>query len=365
MPKYVALLLLISILLIPSASANSQDLALGTGQNFLEFLEDPSGSIYTDVKININGGKGDHQVKAEIVDLMIEADGTKAVLPLGSTPFSPIGRFNLSSYRETYRPNGANQTFQFKIYSDQSASIKDVVSGGVRITVSPTNPRPGNAISRGVGLVLTFIHIPKELEISQTTNGVNNFDIRFSSVQDIALHRLFLPEIPRIVSSGPIQVTYTQKNTGNVFQIVTDTVRIRKIGGNDYVFQSTLQNRLLLPDQEIEKGVSVMDRTEKSQLQIDPLGWGIFKLELNSSGRVGGQNGASAKDSLFFIIFPWKHFLLSVIAIFFLFKLRPKLVITAQAKKRTLPDKLNDDGVLGNANLQRAVPKKNSRKNFS
>jgi hypothetical protein len=334
----IKLLLIIIISTIAStthAVSLEPEISIGTDQNFLIFKSDSQGFLTSEATFRVSGGSADARISLSLSDLMVNSSGVKELLPLGATPTSPKGNFRLISDSNIYIPNGEVQSFKAKIISRKPGPLQNIISGGLRITVTPSLEQGRSQLSRAVGIVLTFVYSPDDSISAKSNLEINNSQIEFSNPSTTSAQRLWLPELPQILSAGPVQLNYIQENTGNIFGVVTDSISIRRMWdpADQYLFQGQLRNRLLLPGQKMEKQIELVEQILNSNRTISLLGWGIYEVEINSIARIGNVDEGWYTSKSRFLILPWKQISLGLLilgALFFLQKLRKKMLSKAK-----------------------------------
>lgn len=301
--------------------ATASELSIGIDQAFLELEKDANGKSFYEVEYRLIGGTKS-RIHVELTDLIVNNDGLKELLPLGATPESPLGLFKIEPYDNLYEPNGRIQKHRVKISSVSSKPVNRSVVGGLRITVDPSPFNKGNGTYRAIGVALTFAYSPEKPTELVANGRIENFELGITNPKVTSMHRLWLPELPSIKSSGPITFTYSQKNFGNIYQIVSDSVMVRRLGGSaeDWIHRTELENRLLLPNQVIQKEVSIVEKTVNSNREINPLGWGVYQLRVVSKGRYLDNKTATQISEKIFIIFPWKQSILLIFVILILLR---------------------------------------------
>ena len=314
-----------------SIDANASELSVGVSETFLELKPESNGKISSKAQFRIGGGQK-AKITIQLCDLYVNEDGLKELLPLGATPNSPKGILEIGPYQGAYIPNGRVQTFEVEILSVGVKPINNSITGGLRITVDPTPFENGKSTYRAIGLALTFVYSPKNQSALTIKSGIQNTELEILNPKLSPASRLWLPELSFLKSSGPIELKYQQTNNGNIFQVVTDVVTVRKLGSpkENLIFEARIKNRLLLPNQKLDKNLTVIDKSINSNREINPIGWGIYKIRIISTGNYLGAERATVLNEKNFIVFPWKQFL--VILIFALALLRRRLKVNLESK---------------------------------
>lgn len=294
-------------------------------QIFLSKKEAKKGGSFT---LAISGGK-EAQLSIDLVDIYADPSGSKRVLPLGSSDFSPKSLVKFKKTGTTYSPSGEFQFFEIPFRFKKKADLSRPILGGLKISLI-TKDSSSNDLRVESSVVGTFSYYPKGAGLGFSPS------IRLSEEKLIRPNSDFppfgfLPDFPFLFNGGGLEVSYKTENTGNIF-LETNTEVVVKgplfFGwGTDAVpFESSDSKAFLVPNQVFVDQVPI-EIVRPNERGLDPLGFGFYEVQINVIGSLGSDLLAGDSSSRIILIFPWK-FVLTALILLILF--RRTIVSTAR-----------------------------------
>ncbi len=289
---------------------------VNNAQVFSSAAEATSGGV---IRLSVSNGR-DATVKVELVDIFANSQGAKQSVPLNSTPFSPVNLVNYEVLQPNYQPNGETQFIDISYSFIDAENINRPVIGGLRISFDTSSEE--SAEPQGIvvdpAIVATFSYYPigsasGDFELDALLN-VKSIDLE--SVRPESLIYSLIPDLPRLFNDGPLRASVSVINNGNIFlqtktEISVDRVKIFSGFNREELFKDNLDELLLIPGQSGSGQTLFVNQIVGSEKVTDALpGIGIFQIKISATGTIGGDVLAQLNEGVWFVIFPWKPFIL-------------------------------------------------------
>lgn len=254
------------------------------------------------------------KIKVELVDLYSHSSGTKRVIPLGSSPFSPEGLVSISEISSLYEPSNDFQYFDVSFRFNEDLDLDRPVLGGLSISLVPENPT-GDQGSAQSSIVGTFAYLPATgINLEEYAPGLFLSEPTIGRVTPDFFPLNLLPNIPFALNHGDVILSYQLKNTGQIFLETSTDITVDQVGlfaqQNKQVFSDSVA-AFLVPEQQSQEVIEISPTESQSQ----PLGMGLYRFTTTATGEIGGQITTSTSNQQLLVIFPWKQSLLALVLI--------------------------------------------------
>jgi hypothetical protein len=319
--KYIVINCLLFCIFNSSSAQADEDSNFRVGlvnknQIFSNAAEATSGGV---IRLSVSDGR-DATVKVDLVDIFANSEGVKQAVPLGSTPSSPEDLVSYEVLQPRYKPNGETQFIDISYSFKNAENIDRPVIGGLKISLVTTNEESGeaNGFTVDSAIVATFTYYP----IGSTSSDfeldvlLNVLRIELESVRPESLIYALMPDLPRLFNDGPIRASISLINNGNIFlqtrsEISVDRLKIFSGFNREELFRDNLEELLLVPGQVGSGQKLLVNEIVGSEKVADALpGIGIFQIKVKTSGTIGSDVLAELNEGVWFVIFPWKPFIL-------------------------------------------------------
>jgi hypothetical protein len=319
--KYIVINCLLFCIFNSSSAQADEDSNFRVGlvnknQIFSNAAEATSGGV---IRLSVSDGR-DATVKVDLVDIFANSEGVKQAVPLGSTPSSPEDLVSYEVLQPRYKPNGETQFIDISYSFKDAENIDRPVIGGLKISLVTTNEESGeaNGFTVDSAIVATFTYYP----IGSTSSDfeldvlLNVLRIELESVRPESLIYALMPDLPRLFNDGPIRASISLINNGNIFlqtrsEISVDRLKIFSGFNREELFRDNLEELLLVPGQVGSGQKLLVNEIVGSEKVADALpGIGIFQIKVKTSGTIGSDVLAELNEGVWFVIFPWKPFIL-------------------------------------------------------
>jgi hypothetical protein len=308
----IYLLILFSAPVLADENKGSNTLGIISQSLNLHELSKDSDPIYVEFSIS---GDLPAELAVDVVDILVSEQGARQILPLNSTPNSPSDYVSVSSNTQKYVPDGSVQIIRVEVEVKNPDSINKILYGGVRLTTTTTRNSESEtnfSVPIDLSAVSTFTYLPENFIVQEQKTNIEFSQFYIRQIEANFLERL-IPDIPRILNGSPAFMGMRFKNTGNIFLNIEYEISIEEFSYLDrtrqreLLLERQLNTRLLLPGQVIDYSTEVKESIGQAGRAIDPLSWGIFKVDISYTGKI--NQAAEVEDALtkYFIVFPWKY----------------------------------------------------------
>lgn len=259
------------------------------------------------------------KIKVELVDLYSHSSGTKRVIPLGSSPFSPEGLVSITEISSLYEPSKDFQYFDVSFRFSEDLDLDRPVLGGLSISLVPENPT-GDQWSAQSSIVGTFAYLPATgINLEDYAPGLFLSELTIERVTPDYFPLNLLPDFPFVLNHGDVSLTYQLKNTGQIFLETSTDITVEQLGlfapQEKQIFSDSV-TAFLVPEQQSQEVIEISPTESQSQ----PLGIGLYRFTTTATGEIGGQITTSTSNQKLLVIFPWKQSLLSLVLLIVLRK---------------------------------------------
>jgi len=355
MRKAAAALGLLLLFLIPGvANAESEPpkLAVLTGRIVFD-KSSPDFQTTQEIAINVSGSQP-AIVRVYFEDKVVTTEGATLTLPFGSTPTSLEGVAEISPETIEYTPSDSGtQQFIVRVTVDPEKLVAPL-QGEFRVTLTPTTAIDSEGVGFGSALAIgyTAVAVPQLGDQSLYALGIRNDSFTVTSHERQSFLDRVIPDLPRVISSGPVNMEHRSQNVGDVPLDKRAVFRIYRVtfsslfGGEASPYYSIQgEPGIVLPGGNFSSSYSTVIDVENGP-DIDALPFiGLVKFEVSSEGQISGvdveaENGPIVR---YYLVFPWKWTLVIVMAVvaYFFVALRRQRKSSGDDESITLePDSL-------------------------
>lgn len=264
-------------------------------------------------------------ITVELVDLFADESGSKRVIPLNTSPFTPKGLFKFNKNAGTYTPSDEFKYFKISFKLKENVWIKRPVLGGLKISMSARDKDTGQMVVKS-SVVGTFAYYPRGAALDYESGiALSDFTLRESKDDPFPFN--LIPDLPGVYSHGNIAGSYKIKNTGNIFLNTNSNTYVISepflgIGAKGTPRKFDSKENLLVPGQVASSQFSVLP--EPSSNELAP---GIYTIKVNAKGSLSNQLDSFDSVSGLVIVFPWKSLLILLLVVFLFRKRIRKLIV--------------------------------------
>jgi hypothetical protein len=253
-------------------------------------------------------GPDPQDIKIEIVDFVVLPDGTKSLLPAGSTEHTLQDALKIGTYETDYIPDGTKQSFSADlIATEPSAKLR---FGGVRVSMAPkTNESETQALSGVSGVMMIVMIVPEGFDGELPSIGnssVESSPIRITPLFAQNLFEMILPDIPGVINRGPIAIDIAA--TSQATNPVLLTTHWLVNSGSDVLFSSSSRQKVAFPGSTVEEGVELVARGTGSTRPADLLApFDFVAISARTEARLGSHFLGSSEVTTQFLVLRWKE----------------------------------------------------------
>jgi hypothetical protein len=264
-------------------------------------------------------------ITVELVDLFADESGSKRVIPLNTSPFTPKGLFKFNKNAGTYTPSDEFKYFKISFKLKENVWIKRPVLGGLKISMSARDKDTGQMVVKS-SVVGTFAYYPRGAALDYESGiALSDFTLRESKDDPFPFN--LIPDLPGVYSHGNIAGSYKIKNTGNIFLNTNSNTYVISepflgIGAKGTPRKFDSKENLLVPGQVASSQFSVLP--EPSSNELAP---GIYTIKVNAKGSLSNQLDSYDSVSGLVIVFPWKSLFILLLVVFLFRKRIRKLIV--------------------------------------
>jgi hypothetical protein len=327
MRKAAATLGLLLLFLIPGvAHAENEPPALTVLTGRIVFDKSaPDFEATKEIAINVSGSQP-AIVRLYFEDKVVTTGGATITLPLGSTPTSLAGVAAIVPDRIEYTPSDSGtQQFIVRVSVDPEKLVAPL-QGGFTVTLTPTTPIDSEGLAFGQALAIgyTVVAVPQLGEQSLYELKIRNDSFTVTQHERQSFLDRVIPDLPRVISSGPVNMEHRSQNIGDVpldkravFKIYR--VNLSSLFGGAAEPYYTIQGepRIVLAGANFSSSYSTVVEVENGP-NIDALPFiGLVKFDVTAEGQISGidaevENGPIVQ---YYLVFPWKWALVLVMPI--------------------------------------------------
>lgn len=256
------------------------------------------------------------EISVQLVDVFSTAAGTKRSIPVKSSPFTADGLVTFKKKYPPYEPSEDFQYFDISFRFKEDVALDRPVLGGLSISLVPEN-LTGEETTVQSSIVATFAYLPAELNMEDYGPALTLTGPKIEREDSDFFPLNLLPDPPFLQNHGDLILSYELTNTGEIFLETLTEVNVEQVGlfgQQDESIFSHSKKAFLVPDQITEETIGIT----QGQLDNQPLGIGVYRFTLTSTGQLGDVIGTSAESQQILLVFPWKQGLiaLGLVAVF-------------------------------------------------
>jgi hypothetical protein len=293
------------------------ELSVLTGRILLD-KSDPDFQPTKQIAINVSGSQ---RAKLQIFmrDKVVTSAGTAITLPYGSTTNSLNEVLQIVPEVFNYRPNEAGTVQQFivNLVVDPEKLVKPL-QGEFLVKLTPTSKSGGEGFSvkNALAIGYTAVAVPTAGDLDTYDLKIENQSLSISKQDKTSFLDRLIPDLPGIINSGPVDIDFVSKNTGNLPLDKRSIVKIYRVNPvsvfNDEVgapfYTINGEPKLIL-------GGGTLNNTFSSIIKIDNGGdidalpfIGFVRFEATAEGEIAGVAAEVENEALVehYLVLPWK-----------------------------------------------------------
>jgi len=325
--KAAATLGLLLLFLIPGvahAESEPPTLTVLTGRIVFD-KSSPDFEATKEIAINVSGSQP-AIVQVYFEDKVVTTAGATITLPFGSTPTSLAGVADIVPDRIEYTPSDSGtQQFIVRVTIDPEKLVAPL-QGEFMVTLTPTTPIDSEGLAFGSALAIgyTAVAVPRLGDQTLYALGIRNDSFTVTPLERQSFLDRVIPDLPRVISSGPVNMEHRSQNIGDVPLDKRAVFKIYRVnfsslfgGAADPYYSIQGEPRIVLAGGNFSSSYSTAIYVENGP-NIDALPFiGLVKFEVTSEGQISGidaevENGPIVR---YYLVFPWKWTLVVVMAV--------------------------------------------------
>jgi hypothetical protein len=250
-------------------------------------------------------------------DKVVTTEGATLTLPFGSTPSSLAGVAQIVPDTIEYNPSDAGtQQFIVRVSVDPEKLVGPL-QGEFMVTLTPTTPIESEGLAFGSALAIgyTVVAVPQLGEQTLYALGIRNESFRVTQHEKQSFLDRVIPDLPGVISSGPVNMQHLSKNIGDVpldmravFEIYRVSLSSLFGGEAEPYYLITGEPRIVLAGANFSSSYSTVIEVENGP-NIDALPFiGLVKFEVTSEGQISGLDAEVENGPIvnYYLVFPWK-----------------------------------------------------------
>lgn len=301
----VSCLLAIPAPLIASAEDSNQ-FRYGLDNNNQVFYSREDAEAGGSFRLAVSGGVPAN-LELSLVDIYADRSGSKTILPLGSTQFSPEGFISFEKTVMSYQPSSEFQFFEIPFKFKGEFDFSKPILGGLKISLVTGNPST-TGVKVESSVVGTFSFFPSGYKLDFNPSIKVSASYLARTQTDIFPFGL-VPDFPVLFNGGGLVANYKTENTGDVFLESTSEVVVK----GPWWFGWPVEGRysysgpttFLVPNQVASEETPIVERLANGQ-DLDPIGLGVYEVTTKVKGALGRDVAVQDSTSNLIIVFPWK-----------------------------------------------------------
>lgn len=253
-------------------------------------------------------GPEPQNINIELLDFVVDEDGTKSLLPVGATAHSLQGVLGIGSHEVEYIPNGSSQGFSVELTATEPGD--QVRFGGVRVSMTPkSNESATESLSGVSGVLVIVLVVPDGFDGELPSMGSASVDSGPIKLKPLFTQNLFeavLPDIPGVVNRGPISVDLptTNQSKDPVFLATHWVVK----SGSDVLLSDIADKSLAFPGATVEAQMALIAQGTGSTKTLDLLSpFSFFDVRATTEASLGANILDSTSQTTRFIVLRWKE----------------------------------------------------------
>ncbi len=284
-------------------------------------------NVTQNVAINVSGSQTG-RLRISMQDLVVTTEGATITLPYGSTDTSLSGVIAISPQNIDYRPNetGALQQFNVNLTVDPEKITKPL-QGEFLVKLTPTNEdgSEGFSVNQALAIAYTAVAVPTPGDLRLYDLRIRNESLTVSKFQVAGYLDRVIPDIPRVINSGPVTMEHRSQNIGDILLDKRAVFKIYRVSPlsvfsdeeRDPFYTINGEPRLVLAGANFVSGYSSLIKVENGT-DIDALPFiGIIKFEATAVGEISGVAAQLENQPIvkYYVVFPWKWTLVILISL--------------------------------------------------
>lgn len=247
-------------------------------------------------------------IQIELLDFVVLPDGTKTLLPAGSTEHTLQDVLKIGPYETEYFPNGTKQSFSANLIATEPGD--QLRFGGVRVSMAPkSNWSEAEALSGVSGVMMIVMIVPEGFDGELPSIGgssVESSPIRIRPLFAQNLFEMILPDIPGVINRGPIAIDIAASSQATN-PVLLQTHWLVK-SGNAVLFSNSSRQKIAFPGSTVEDGVELVARGTGSTRPADLLTpFDFVAISTRTEAHLGSHFLGSSEESLQFLVLRWKE----------------------------------------------------------
>lgn len=253
-------------------------------------------------------GPDPQDIKIELVDFVVLPDGTKTLLPAGSTEHTLQNVLTIGPYETEYLPDGTRQSYSADLVANEPGD--KLRFGGVRVSMAPHSSGSASEVLSGVsGVLMIVMIVPEGFDGDLPLIGSSSVESSPIEIRPLFAQNLFemiLPDIPGVINRGPIAIGIAafSEATNPVFLSTHWLVS----SGSDVLLASSSRQKIAFPGATIEESVELVAKGPGSTRPTDLLApFDFVAISATTDAQLGSHSLGSSEESMQFLVLRWKE----------------------------------------------------------
>jgi hypothetical protein len=260
------------------------------------------------------------EIDVQFVDYVFDESGNKARLPENSTPHSLAKIFSVTPFQNLYRPSKSGSEFLITL-KPKLKKIEQIYYGGIKVSMNPLGGtrQSGIASAASTGAIASQVNVTPYGFAGSIKNGkitgAELSRINFTSTNRTSIIDSFLPDLPGLINSGPIEAKVRYRNNGElpVFAFAS-----WEISANEKVLATKRTSKsILLGGRSATRSVITQSNIEGSRETVNVLpDFGPVKIKTTLHSELGGTkfDPVTVESSVFVIQWKEPFFFIALLA---------------------------------------------------
>jgi len=271
-----------------------------------------------EVAINVSGSQR-ATVEVYLEDKVVIENGSSVRLPFGSTESSLAGVMTIEPNQIDYIPNAAGTVQQFIVrVSVKPKKITKPMQGEFLVTLTPTIAEGGKGASFGQALAIgyTAVAVPTVGEQSIYSLKIRNDSLSVVNDENKGLLDLVIPDLPWLISSGPVTMKLSSRNSGDLPLDKRAIFKIHRINllelfsseKKEPYYTISGEPKLVLAGANFSSSYSSQIKIDNGP-DVDSLPFiGLVRFEATAEGEISGLTADLENEPIvnYYLVFPWK-----------------------------------------------------------
>jgi hypothetical protein len=248
-------------------------------------------------------------VSMELVDIVVVEDGTRAILPLGSTTHTLEGIISWPEADTEYVPTGRRQAFSVTLTATPSTP-ETIRYGGLKISMTDGNAPGGDVGVRTLySIVTTVLVLPAGWQ-----GGLPSASLPQMTFSPVGISRVaegswidrVLPDLPWVITRGPVAASMSIANSSKTPGYSSTTWDFSHRA--ETLLRENSENRLVLPGQEVTESQVSASAVPGSRRVANVLpSIGLVTVTAETKVTLAGQALDTSVRTARFLVLPWKE----------------------------------------------------------